>query len=244
MIFGWILGSLLAGSIAALLVAGGLLSFPHHVRRRMLPALVSYATGSLLGGALLGLLPHALEHGATRPVLLSVFGGILLFFILEKLVVWRHCHVENCSVHSAAGPLILVGDAVHNFADGVVIAAAYLTSVDLGITATVAVIAHEIPQEVGDFAVLLDSGYSVRRAFTLNAVSSASAILGGILAYLFLHQAASLLPYVLAVSAASFMYVAAADLIPGLQRDTSPGRTVQQVLLVAAGAATVWLLHR
>ena len=244
MILAWILGCILAGSIGAVLVAGGFLLFPNPVRRRLLPLLVSYATGSLLGGAFLGLIPHALEREAPASVLPYVFAGMLFFFILEKLVIWRHCHVENCTIHSAVGPLIIVGDAVHNFADGIIIAAAFLTSMDLGIAATVAVIAHEIPQEVGDFAVLVDSGYSTRRAIMLNVASAGASLVGGVVAYLFLSRMAALLPYVLAVSAASFIYIAAADLIPGLHRDARPVHAVQQVLLVAAGAATIWLLHR
>ena len=239
----WILGGILAGSIGAVLAAGCLLWFGRTVRRRVLPLLVSYATGSLLGGAFLGLLPHALAEKPARVLLPFVLAGILLFFILEKLVIWRHCHVENCKVHSAAGPLIIIGDAVHNFADGVIIAAAFLTSIDLGIAATLAVVAHEIPQEVGDFAVLLDSGYSPRRALVLNLASSCSALAGGLLAYLSMRLMDVLIPYVLAVSAASFIYVAVADLIPGLQQHGTAVRSVQQVLFVAFGAATIWLFH-
>ncbi len=243
MVLLWILIAILAGSLGAVAVAGSFLLFPDQVRRRLLPLLVSYATGSLLGGAFLGLIPHALEHGSPGAVLPFVFAGIVLFFILEKLVIWRHCHVEQCDIHSAAGPLIIIGDSVHNFADGVIIAAAFLTSTELGIAATIAVVAHEIPQEVGDFAILLDSGYSVRRAFLLNAASSGASIVGGVGAYFLLSQLASLLPYVMAVSAASFIYIAAADLIPGLHRQSSPTHALQQVLLLIAGAATIWLFH-
>ena len=243
MVLAWILGCVLAGSIGAVAIAGGFLLFPDQIRRQVLPALISYATGSLLGGAFLGLLPHALEHEAPGSVLPYVFAGIVLFFILEKLVIWRHCHIEHCTIHSAAGSLVIVGDAVHNFADGIIIAAAFLTSTDLGIAASIAVIAHEIPQEVGDFAILLDSGYSVRRALFLNIASSLAALVGAVGAYFVLNQMASILPYVMAVSAASFIYIAGADLIPGLHRSVSPKHSVQQVLLLIAGAATIWLLH-
>jgi zinc and cadmium transporter len=243
MALAWILGAVFVGSIGAVGVAGGLLLFPTMVRRRILPFLVSYATGSLLGGAFLGLLPHALEHGSAGVLMPLVLAGIFFFFVLEKLVIWRHCHAENCTVHSAAGPLIIIGDAVHNFADGIIIAAAFLVSVDLGIGTSVAVIAHEIPQEVGDFAVLLDSGYSTRRALMLNLLSSCAAFAGALLAYVSMRLVDSLVPYVLAVSAASFIYVAIADLIPGLQRHAGAVRGVEQGLCLAAGAATIWLLH-
>ncbi|PWB74632.1 ZIP zinc transporter [candidate division GN15 bacterium] len=243
MTLAWILVCILAGSIGALAVAGSFLLFPDQVRRRFLPLLVSYATGSLLGGAFLGLIPHALEHEASGPVLAAVFGGFVLFFILEKLVIWRHCHVAHCDIHSAAGPLIIIGDSVHNFVDGVIIAAAFLNSTELGIAATIAVIAHEIPQEVGDFAILLDSGYSVRRALVLNVASSLTSLIGGLGAYFLLRQVQVLLPYVMAVSAASFIYIAAADLIPGLHRQSAPKHALQQILLLTAGAATIWLFH-
>lgn len=243
MVLVWVLSCILAGSLGAVAVAGGFLLFPDQVRRRILPLLVSYATGSLLGGAFLGLLPHALTHASPGAVLPFVFVGFVLFFILEKLVIWRHCHLEHCTIHSAAGPLIIIGDSVHNFADGVIIAAAFLTSTELGIATTIAVVAHEIPQEVGDFAILLDSGYSVRRALFLNVAASGASLIGGFSAFFLLSQTASLLPYVMAVSAASFIYIAASDLIPGLHRESSPRHAVQQVLLLIAGAATIWLFH-
>jgi zinc and cadmium transporter len=243
MVLAWILGCVLAGSVGAVAVAGSLLMFPDQVRRRVLPLLISYATGSLLGGAFLGLLPHALEHRAPGSVLPYVLAGIVVFFVLEKLPLWRHCHLEHCTIHSTAGPLVVIGDAVHNFADGVIIAAAFLTSTDLGVAASIAVIAHEIPQEVGDFAILLDSGYSVGRALSLNVASSLAAFAGAIGAYFLLNQMASILPYVMAVSAASFIYIAAADLVPGLHRNIGPKHALQQVLLLIAGAATIWMLH-
>ena len=243
MTLNWILACILTGSIGALAVAGSFLLFPNQVRRRLLPLLVSYATGSLLGGAFLGLMPNALEHESPGAVLPFVFAGIVLFFMLEKLVIWRHCHLEHCDIHSAAGPLIIIGDSVHNFADGVIIAAAFLTSTQLGIAATIAVVAHEIPQEVGDFAILLDSGYSVRKALWLNAASSLASVVGGLSAYFLLSQVQVLLPYVMAVSAASFIYIAVADLIPGLHRQSAPIHVVHQVLLLTAGALTIWLFH-
>lgn len=135
------------------------LFFPEHVRKAIIPSLVSFATGTLLGSAFLGMIPAGLNQAPAGPILATVLLGIVLFFALEKLVLWRHCHNSECEVHGRAGPLILIGDAFHNFVDGVVIASAFLTSIPLGVMTSLAVIDHEIPQEVGDFAILLDSNY-------------------------------------------------------------------------------------
>jgi zinc and cadmium transporter len=146
----WILDASLL-TIAAMLGAAGLvLAVREGVRARLLAHLLSYAVGTLLGAAFLGLLSHALEHGAPKAILGPALSGIVLFFVLEKLVRWRHCHEGRCEAHAAAGPLVLVGDALHNFVDGVVIAAAFVTALPLGVATTLAVVAHELPQELGD----------------------------------------------------------------------------------------------
>jgi len=163
----------------------------------------------------------------------------VLFFILEKLVLWRHCHETGCEVHGHAAPLILIGDAFHNFVDGIVIAAAFLTSVPLGITATIAIIAHEIPQEVGDFAILLDGGLSRNRALVLNSLSAAATLPGAVLSYFWLAGTTAAMPYVLALSASSFIYIATADLIPSLHSRLSPADSIQQTLLLVAGILTI-----
>ena len=173
MLLVWIIVFSLLGSVGALAGAALLLAFPRAIRDALVPALISYAAGVLLGAAFLGMIPKALAGDPGAPILATVLAGLVLFFVLEKLVLWRHCHEAECPVHGQAAPLILFGDALHNFVDGLVIAAAFLVSVPLGITTAVAVIAHEVPQEVGDFAILLDSGYSRARAFWLNTLSSA-----------------------------------------------------------------------
>lgn len=231
------------GSIGAIAGAALLLTLAEPVRARLVPALISYAVGTLLGAAFLGMLPVALAGASAADVLLTVLMGLVLFFGLEKLVLWRRGPSPDSRV-GQAGPLILYGDALHNFVDGVVIAAAFLTSVPLGIATAIAVIAHEVPQELGDFAILLESGYSRGRALFLNTLSSATTIPGALAAYLWLEQTRALLPYVLAISAASFIYIAAADLIPSLHRRVSGGESVRQLLLLLAGVATVALLHR
>lgn len=174
-------------------------------------------------------------------VLPTVLAGIVGFFALEKLILWRHCHEDDCEVHGRAGPLILIGDAFHNFVDGVMIAAAFLTSIPLGITSSLAVIAHEIPQEVGDFAILLDNGYTRARAFILNTLSASATLPGGIIAYFWLAETRSAVPYILAISASSFIYIAAADLIPSLHRHRNAGASLRQFLLLLAGIGTIAL---
>jgi zinc and cadmium transporter len=242
------------GGIASAAIAGAVLLMPAAARERFLPHLVSFATGALLGAALIGLLPEALEHaGAGRGVAvgLTVTGGILLFFILEKLMLWRHSHGgdalhddEALQAHRdrASAMVVLLGDGIHNALDGVLIAAAFMTSTELGFVTGFAVIVHEIPQEVGSFAVLLNSGMSRGSALLLNLASSLTSILGGTIAYFALGEALGVLPYAVAVAAASLLYVAMADLIPGLHRRADLAASVAQVLLISLGIALIaWI---
>jgi zinc and cadmium transporter len=232
------------GSVGAMVGAALLLVFPDTLRQRLLPCLLSYATGTLLGAAFLGMLPKALEKAAPLAVTGTVLAGIVAFFILEKLIVWRHCHEAGCEAHGhEGGALILIGDAFHNFVDGVVIAAAFLTSPALGIATALAVIAHEIPQELGDFAILLASGMSKARAFAYNLLSSLSTLPGVLVGWFWLAEVRQAIPYVLAISAASFIYIAIADLVPGLHRRTGARATVLQTLLILAGIGTIALFR-
>lgn len=251
----WILLFCLLGGVLSVLAAAVFLLLGESLRNRLLPHTVSFAIGALLGAALLGLLPHALEgagdtdfHAITGAVLLGLFG----FFLLEKLVLWRHCHHEHCEVHTpedndhhhpAAGTLILVGDGLHNFIDGILIGAAFLTDIHLGIVTSLAVAAHEIPQEVGDFAVLLHSGFSTGRAFLFNLLSSLATVVGGVLAYYGFRDLEPALPYALAVAASSFIYVAVADLIPGLHKRVEFSATFKQLLLIGAGVGLIYVTH-
>jgi zinc and cadmium transporter len=244
MALAWILGFAILGSVGAIGGAASFLLLPKRIRQRLMPFLVSYATGTLLGAALLGLLPRAIELGGLRLSLGGLLAGLIGFFILERLLIWRHCHVEApCEVHGSAGYLILVGDALHNFVDGVVIAAAFLSSIPLGIATGLAVIAHELPQEVGDFVVLLDSGFERKRALSLNLISGSATFPGALLAYVALGHLQALVAPVLAFSAASFLYIGLADLIPGLHRRIGAETGVGQVLLILAGVATILALQ-
>ena len=254
----WIIIFSLLGGVLSVMVASTFLLLPATVRSRLVPHLVSFAIGSLLGAAFLGLLPHALVGSGIEDfhnIFLAVLLGLLGFFLLEKLVLWRHCHSDHCEAHGpdqhqghdedskAAGVMVLVGDGMHNFVDGILIAAAFLTDIHLGIVTALAIAAHEIPQEVGDFVVLLHSGFTRAKALLYNVLSSLATIVGALLAYWWLAGMEEILPYVLAVAASSFIYIAVADLIPGLHKRTEASATVQQMLLIASGVAVIYLTH-
>jgi zinc and cadmium transporter len=243
MLLAWVVVFSLLGSVGAIGGAALLLLFPRAIRDALVPALVSYAAGVLLGAAFLGMIPKAIASDSGAPILPSVLAGLVLFFVLEKLVLWRHCHDANCPVHGQAAPLILFGDALHNFVDGVVIAAAFLVSVPLGVTTAIAVIAHEVPQEVGDFAILLDSGYTRTRALWLNTLSSATTLPGALIGYFWLAQMSQAIPYILALSAASFIYIALADLVPSLHQRTSRADALWQLALLLAGIGSIAALQ-
>jgi len=240
---GYILLFALLSSLGAVAAAGVILAMPERLTRRLVPHLISYAIGTLLGAALLGMIPHALESLAAGTVMATVLAGLIGFFVLESLVLWRHCHERDCPVHGTSGILILVGDAFHNFVDGLVIASAFLASVSVGMTASLAVIAHEIPQEAGDFGILLHSGYSRRKALVLNSLSASTTLAGALAGYTGIQALRSAAPYVLCVSAASFLYIALADLIPGRRGKKGIAALTAELILIAAGVATVSLLR-
>lgn len=239
----------LLGGALSVLAAGAFLLAPDRWRGRILPHLLSFAVGSMLGAAFLALLPHAILNPHMRDVHgvgYTVLAGLLLFFLLEKLILWRHHHAFDGHGHEGeapAGYLILLGDGLHNFIDGIVIAAAFLTDIHLGIVTAMAVAAHEIPQEVGDFAVLLESGFGRARALAFNLLSSLATVVGGVLSYFMLSDLLAYVPYVLAVAAASFIYIAVADLIPGLHKRVQPIAALQQLVLIVAGVAVIHYLH-
>lgn len=245
----WIVAASIAGGVLSVLCAA---IFALSARANWVSALVSYAIGALLGAVFLDILPEAIES-ASSPAAVSgtVLLGILLFFTLEKLLLWRHCHHDHCEAHELhdhgahgrSGTLIVIGDTFHNFVDGVIIAAAFLADVNLGIVTALAIIAHEIPQEVGDFMILLHSGYSKAKAFTVNLVSSLAMLAGGVLSYFALQSMQSYVPTLLALAAASMIYVAVADLIPGLHKRVRLRDTLEQVGLIGAGVGSIFLTH-
>jgi len=229
----------LTGGVVSVLLAGTLLAVRPAALERVLPRLVSYSTGTLLGAALLGMIPHAAEAIPVPTLAVALLLGLLAFFVLEKLLLWRHCHREHCEVHASSGPLLLVGDAVHNFVDGVIIAGAFLESTSLGLVTALSTIAHEVPQELGEFSVYLHAGYGRRRALLYNVLSSLTSVLGALLGYWFLRQLHGLGPYLLTFAAAGFLYVALADLVPAQRGKTTLRITLLDLLLVGVGIATV-----
>jgi zinc and cadmium transporter len=260
--------SLAGGALSIIAAAGTLALHPSWISK-----LVSFAVGALLGAVFLELLPHALETGSAETVMITVLVGLLLFFLLEKLVLWRHSHghggdeAEPRSEHDRSGArdgahshahdhahgaggdhgrsglMILVGNSVHNFCDGIVIAAAFLADTTLGIAATVAIVSHAIPQQVGDFAVLLHSGYARTRAFAFNLATGAATLAGALAGYFALAGMEQILPTVLAIAAASLLYVAVADLIPSLHRRPEPLETLKQMALIGLGIAVIAAAH-
>ena len=239
------LGWIIAASVAGGMLSAGAAAVALLVRLSWIPMLVSFAIGALLGAAFLEVIPHAFEQGDPRTAAASILGGILGFFLLEKLLLWRHSHDEHEAEHDhgRSGTMIVVGDTIHNFLDGVLIAAAFLQGTELGIITALAIVAHEIPQEVGDFIILLHSGYSRARALALNVLSSCGTLIGGVLGYYALQVFMRWEPVLLGIVAASMIYVAVADLIPGLHRRPELRATVAQTSLIAAGIAAIALVR-
>ncbi len=255
------------GGILSVLAAAVFLLLRDEHREAVLPHGISFAIGALLAVAFWGLIPEAFEQ--VKPEQFQTLSGTILvgilgFFVLEKLLIWRHCHSGHCEAHTddgydhqghnhghshshsrakSAGALIILGDSIHNFVDGVLIAAAFLTDVQLGIVTSLAVAAHEIPQEVGDFAILLDSGYSRGKALFYNVLASLTTVVGGVLAYFSLEDLHDTLPYFLALAASSFIYIAVADLIPSLHTKTDIKTSLQQIVLIVMGVLLICLLH-
>ena len=247
MVLAHILIACVGGSLLSLALAA-IVAF--RVRSRWVPTLVSYAVGALLGAVFLDLLPHIFED-TRNPARVAAFilFGILAFFVLEKLLLWRHHHGEDEGAggheHDSgrSGWMIVIGDSFHNFTDGVIIAAAFVADPRVGIVTAVAIIAHEIPQEIGDFLVLLHSGFSRRKALLMNALSGLATVVGALIAYFALASVSGWIPEILAIAAASMIYVAVADLIPGLHKRTAIRETLMQVAFIAIGIASIWLIH-
>jgi len=288
MVLACLLGGVLSVCVAAI--------FALNAKKHWVPLLVSYAIGALLAAVFLEILPHAIETSPNiEAMTATMLFGVLLFFTLEKLVLWRHCHGEHCEMHAMhdeahcpelhpeqqagkkpqgaikfklpqaqpaqvvghhhghahdggrSGLMIMVGDTFHNFVDGILICAAFMVDMQVGLVTALAIIAHEIPQEVGDFLILLHSGYSKKKAFLFNIGSSLATLAGGLLAYLALNLVEQWVPYILSLAAASMLYVAVADLIPGLHKRTALRDTLSQLLLIVLGVASVavtkWLVE-
>jgi zinc and cadmium transporter len=220
----------------------------------MVERMVSLSVGIMLSTSLLHALPEAFDSKADpRHLFATLLGGLLAFFILEKLAVLRHSHHHEGDGHHHAhghdareagksGWMILVGDGMHNFTDGILIAAAFMANPELGIVTAVAIVAHEIPQEIGDFIVLLNAGFSRLRAYVFNLLCSLLAVAGGLLGYFTLDRASELIPYVLVFASSGFIYIAVSDLMPQMQRRATVRESVPQVLLIGLGVLIVLFL--
>ncbi|NQY51866.1 MAG: ZIP family metal transporter [Piscirickettsiaceae bacterium] len=260
-LFFWIIGFSLLGGLLSVIIASSFLLLSNTIRDIVVPHLVSFAVGALLGASFLGLIPHAMEHEFpvnAHDIGLTLLLGLLSFFVLEKMVLWRHCHHDQCSGHlpdleqiahnqeannKAACTLILIGDTIHNFVDGVLITAAFMSDIHLGIVTALAIAAHEIPQELGDFIILLHSGFNQRRALYYNVLSSLGTVTGAMIAYFTLVKMQNSLPYILIIAASSFIYVAMADLIPNLHNKVKLSETAQQIFLIATGTIFIFIAH-
>ncbi len=240
------LASILSVFIVSLIAFIGLffLAVKKQLLQKILFFLVSFAVGGLLGGAFIHLIPEAIkELGISFSFSLSILVGVLFFFILEKFILWRHCHILTTKQHPH--PLVfmnLVGDAFHNFIDGVVIAAGFLVSFPLGIATTVAVVLHEIPQEIGDFGVLIYGGFSKKKALFFNFLSALTAVLGVVLALILGSKFIGIIPLIIPFTAGGFIYIASADLIPELKKENNISKSALQLLGLLLGIGLMTLL--
>jgi len=254
------LAAALAGGVLATIAAAGTLA----LSAGWISRLVSFAVGALLGAVFLELLPHALATGSAERVMGTVLAGLLAFFLLEKMVLWRHAHghapspdrrdtaaiehgdtlhardrAVNVAIAGRPGLLILIGTSVHNFCDGVVLAAAFLADTRLGIATTLAIVAHAVPQHVGDFAILIESGFRRGQAFAFTVAAGFATVAGALAGHFALAGMHEVLPTVLAIAAASLLYVAVADLIPGLHRRPEPLETLKQMTSIGLRLAVI-----
>jgi len=237
--------ALFAGSVGSVGLAGLLLLTKDKTLQLISTYLTYLAGGTLLGAAFLGMIPEALTLLDSKHIFEFILAGIFFFFVLEKIILWRSCRKADCERHiKAAAPMILIGDAFHNAIDGIVIAASFLTSTELGVFVSISIIFHEVPQELGDFGILLKSGYPRRKALLLNMLSGSTAIIAGIAAYFYMGSVKSLIPYALAFSASSFLYIALADLIPEMHQKTKFKESIFQIVLIALGVFIIYMVKQ
>lgn len=240
----WIILFSILGSVGAISIAAFFVFLGDNIQKTLIPILIAFATGVLLTVAFLGLIPEAIE-GVGDPHLIMPFilGGILFFFIMEKIVIWRNCRDKTCEVHShASGPIILMGDSLHNLTDGIVIAAAFLTGFKIGMVAGLTIIIHELSHETADFGILLHSGYSKKKAFLYNIISSSTTIPASIVSFFIFDSVESAVPFLLAISAASFIYIALSDLTPDLHQHTDFKYIIRQLAIITIGIVLMALI--
>jgi zinc and cadmium transporter len=208
---------------------------------KILLILVSLSAGALMGGAFLHLIPEAVEKSQGTDIFLFVLVGFILFFVIEKVLHWRHCHKGKCDVHTFHY-MNLVGDTIHNFIDGLILAASFVTSVELGLTTTIAIAAHEIPQEIGDFGVLIYGGFKKKKAIILNFIVALSIVIGGLIGYFISKSVGSAVTFLLPFAAGGFIYIAATDLIPEIKKELDFKKYMATLIVFIIGILIMWFV--
>jgi zinc and cadmium transporter len=233
---------LLATFIVSLISFVGVvtLALKDKILNKILLILIGLSAGALMGGAFLHLLPEAVEKSTGLDVYLFVLIGFILFFLIEKVLHWRHCHKGECDVHTFQY-MNLVGDSIHNFIDGLIMAASFVVSIPLGITTTIAIATHEIPQEIGDFGVLLYGGFSKKRAIMLNFVVALTAVLGGIVGYFVSKSIENIVVFILPFAAGGFIYIAATDLVPEIRKELDMKKYMATLFVFICGILIMWV---
>jgi zinc and cadmium transporter len=234
----WILLATLFVSLISLI---GIItiSLKTRILKKILSFLIALSAGALLGGAFLHLIPEALENSTPITTFTFLLAGFILFLLIEKILHWRHCHDINCKVHTFAY-MSLFGDAAHNFIDGLIIAVSFMTNIQLGLTTTLAVALHEIPQEIGDFGVLVHGGFSKIKALMYNFISALAAIVGGLIGFLL--PLNNMAQYLIPIAAGGFIYISASDLIPELRKETNIKKSMLNLLVFIIGITIMYLI--
>jgi len=219
------------------------LALKDKILNKILLVLVSLSAGALMGGAFIHLLPEALEEaeGTDFNVFLMVLMGFVLFFLIEKVLHWRHCHKGKCDVHTFHY-MNLIGDSIHNFIDGLIISASFIASIEIGITTVVAIAAHEIPQEIGDFGVLIYGGFKKKKAIVLNFVVALMILLGGIVGYFISSAVEHSVIFLLPFAAGGFIYIAATDLVPEIKKETNIKKSMATMIVFVCGILIMWVI--
>ncbi|MCX8190119.1 MAG: ZIP family metal transporter [Candidatus Diapherotrites archaeon] len=239
MVLVWILVATALNSFLALIGGISLLIKKAHFEK-LIFVMISFSAGALLSGAFLHLIPEALESIEKDLLFIIVFVGFCSFFLIERFLHWHHCHEGHCKVHPISW-LITIGDTIHNFVDGTIITASFLVSIPFGFLTTALIIAHELPQELGDFAILVHSGVKKRRALLMNFISQTACIFGALLSY-FLLISNDLTVFLLPFAAGGFIYISASDLIPELHREASLKKSLASFIIFIAGVLFIFSL--
>ena len=245
----WIIGTCLAGGFLSLLLA---FLFFKKANVNIVTNMVSLSVGTMLGAVFLEILPHALEQATdSHDTMFIVLIGLLVFFSLEKLLIWRHCHGDHCETHShdkqlkynKSGSLLLIGDLSHNFIDGILIASAFIYEFELGLVTALAIYAHQIPQEMGNISIFVNKGLKKNKAILLNVIANITMTIGAVITYILIDSAGEILPVLLAFTASNLIYVAVSDLIPGLHKKTELRESVMQISMILVGVIIVYIFH-